>query len=90
MVDRMRKKLEKKTFFMDSKGLVGRHKTQQTILAGTGIVHKDQKVVAYTNAGNKFDIHFDLIKVGTHHPSTTLNLDEFEHITKIDIVTVVE
>lgn len=86
----MRRELSKKYFFMDSKGNVGRHKSRKGVLVGVGILHKDQSVKAYTNAGRSLDIGFDLIKIGTHFSTPTVNLEPEEHILKIDIVTPVK
>jgi len=77
-----------KTFFVDSTGLVGRHKTRESHIVGYGIIHPDQKVVAYTNKGNVTSLHYEEMRIGSRKPVSKFLLSEGEEIVKIDIVTI--
>ena len=77
-------------FFVDRTGMVGKHKTHGSNLAGCGVLHPDQNVIIYTKNGNKYPFNFEGIKVGDHKTKQLVMLSAGDEVTKVDIVTDLE
>jgi len=75
-----------KKFYLSKDGMVSRHKMRETELAGFGILHPDQIIIAYTSDGKKHNISYFDVKVGAHTPNVLMTLTDAT-IDKIDIKT---
>lgn len=79
-----------KSFFVNSRGQICRHKRRSDNMVGCGMLQFDQKIIMHTTANRKIDVHYEEVKVGSHHPTSVVLLGPEEEVRKIDIVTIGE
>lgn len=83
--DRSRRKMKK--FFLTTKCEVSKHKPNGKKLAGFGVLHESQFILAKTNKGTEHKIQYFDLKVGGHGLKEIISLPAGEEITKIDIIS---